>query len=497
MIDPDKRQAIYTLHKQGVGIREIARLTRVAVNTVIAIIRKQGVMPDTVRKDKIVADTDLLRKLYQKCDGRVQRVHELLTEEHGKQIGYSTLTRMLRELELGHKKERCDQAPDEPGAEMQHDTSEYTPKLGDRRIKVVGSLLYFRYSKVRYLKFYRSFNRFKMKCFFHEALMFWEYCAKTCIIDNTNLARLHGTGKNAVIVPEMEHFAGQYGFEFICHELGHSNRKAGNERGFFTVETNFFPGRTFGSFEDMNQQAFSWATERLPNRPTGKTRLIPGKAFEFEKAYLVKISGGITPPYLVHERLTDQYGYVSFAGNFYWIPGTSRYPVKVLEYGDRLKIYHQRELLGEYDLPVSGARNEKISPKGQKKPTHQPHNRKKPTSDQEKKLRAVSPEVNAYLDFIFQFKGKKRHQLIRRLYGLFQKLSAPLFIKSVERALVYRITDITVIERIAVLKMQSGGYQIPSADIDNEYHHRQTFLDGQFTDDVDFSSYDHLEDDHG
>jgi hypothetical protein len=48
-----------------------------------------------------------------------------------------------------------------------------------------------------------------------------------------------------VIVPEMEAFAKQYGFVFRCHEIKHCNRKAGEERSFWTVETNFLPGRTF------------------------------------------------------------------------------------------------------------------------------------------------------------------------------------------------------------------------------------------------------------
>jgi len=98
--------------------------------------------------------------------------------------------------------------------------------------------------KRRYLKFYRCFNRFQMKCFLHEALTYWGYAPRQCIIDNTNLARLRGTGAQAVIVPEMEAFAKQYGFEFCCHEKGHSDRKAGEERSFWTVETNFLTGRS-------------------------------------------------------------------------------------------------------------------------------------------------------------------------------------------------------------------------------------------------------------
>src|SRR5215831_665809 len=47
---------------------------------------------------------------------------------------------------------------------------------------------------------------------------------------------------DAVMVPEMEAFAKQYGFRFVCHEKNHPNRKAGEERSFWTVETNFLPG---------------------------------------------------------------------------------------------------------------------------------------------------------------------------------------------------------------------------------------------------------------
>ncbi len=73
-----------------------------------------------------------------------------------------------------------------------------------------------------------------MKCFFHEALLFWGYAADTCIIDNTNLARLSGSGATAVIVLEMARFIEQYASRFVCHALGHPNRKAGEERSFYT-----------------------------------------------------------------------------------------------------------------------------------------------------------------------------------------------------------------------------------------------------------------------
>jgi transposase len=494
MIDPDKRKTIYCLHCEGMGIKEIARRLQVSVNTVRSIISQKGMMPDTTRKDKIQIDEQLLRDLYTECEGYVQRIHEKLAEEEGISLGYSTLTRLIRELGLGQpRNQRCSHVDDQPGAEMQHDTTAYRLKIGDKLIRVVASLIYLRYCKMRYLKFYRGFNRFKMKCFFHEALSFWGYAAAQCIIDNTNLARLYGTGKNAVMVPEMHQFAKQYGFTFVCHEKGHANRKAGNERSFFTVETNFFPGRKFETLEDLNQQAFDWATVRMANRPVSKSALIPAKAFEYERGYLIKLPPYVPAPYLVLERGTDQYGYTSFDGNFYWVPGNKRDDVKVLQYSHHIKIYYQRRLLVEYELPPDGTKNEKFSPKGMPAPAHQPKYRKKPTALQEKQLRAADPKIDAYLNFALTHKGaKQKHRFIRQLHGLYQKLALSLFIKAIKRALTYRITDINTIERIAVLVMKDANYQTPFVQIDSKYQNRDSYIQGHLSDEVDLALYDQL-----
>lgn len=493
MIDPDTRKAIYTLREHGMGIREISRRLNVSRNTVKAIIAQRGNLPDVPRRDKKKIDPELLRRLYQECNGWVQRIHEKLVEQEGIAVGYSTLTRLIRELDLGQpRKKRCDEVPDVPGAEMQHDLSGYTLSIGSKRKRVVGSLLYFRYSKIRYLKFYRSFTRFNMKCFFHEALTYWGYAALICIIDNTNLARLRGSGKNAVMVAEMEHFAKQYGFEFVCHELGHSNRKAGNERGFYTVETNFFPGRSFESLEDVNRQAFQWTTVRMANRTLGKTPLIPRKAFEYEHGYLRKVPAYVSPPYLSHQRGTDQYGYASFDGNYYWVPGTSRFAVRLLQYSECLKIYHHRKLLAEYPLPPEGVKNQSFSPPGEPKPRYQPKNRRRSTSEEERKLKEAAQEVKDYVSFVLTQKGIQKHRFIRRLYGLYQKIALPLFVKTVNRALKYRITDIQTLERIAILQLKEGSCEPLLFEIPEDFHNRASYREGQFSDEVDFSRYENM-----
>ena len=491
MIDPEKRKTIYYLYMQGMPIRKIARELRVDRNTVRAVIELQGELPVTTRCDKLQLCPELIGRLYRECDGYAQRIHEKLTEEYDVALGYSTLTGIIRDLQLRKGDPgRCDQVADQPGAEMQHDTSDYTVKLGADRVKLIGSLLYFRYSKIRYLKFYRFFNRFTMKCFFHEALMFWKYCAPVCIIDNTSLARLRGTGKNAVIAPEMEQFAKNYGFCFVCHEKGHANRKAGDERGFYTSTTNFFPGRQFVDLEDLNRQALDWATVRWLNRPVGKNKLIPAKAFEFEQAYLTRLPAVISPPYLEFGRGIDQYGYIAFDGNFYWTPGTGRHQVKVLRYPDHIKIYHRRELLIEYALAPVEVKNKKFYPPDRPKPRHEPRDRKNRTGEEETILRAMSETIDTYLNFALdkQPAGQK-HRFVRNLFRLSRRLSPQLFEKAVNRALSYRVTDPDTIYRIAVLQIKQANYQLPLVPIDEDFVNRPSYLQGRFTDDADLTRY--------
>jgi len=497
MIDADKRSAIFALHREGMGLREISRRMRLGRNTARRIIRAQGRMPAAARAEKIQIDPERLKALYKECEGRAQRVHEKLVEEEGVAVTYPTLTRRLRELGISAPtKSRCAQVPDEPGAEMQHDTTVYTIKLDGKPARLVASVLYLRYCKRRYLKFYRTFTRFKMKCFLHEALTFWGYAARQCIIDNTNLARLRGTGSTAVIVPEMERFGASYGFRFLCHAIGHANRKAGEERSFWTVETNFLPGRTFQSLEDINAQAFEWAAVRMEHRPQGKARLVPAKAFEHECASLLELPRHLPAPYQVHQRGTDQYGYAAFEGNYYWVPGTKREDVKVLQYAERLTLYRARECLAEYPLPADGVKNAKFAPPDQPQPRHNPSNRRRPTEEEEKRLRAIDECVGRYLDFALKPKGIERHRFLRGLFALSRQLNAAVFVRTIERALRYGIADLDTVQRIAVLVLDVSEHPLPAVDIDAGFRVRESYLEGRLTDAPDFSRYNQiLEDD--
>jgi len=319
--------------------------------------------------------------------------------------------------------------------------------------------------------------------------MYWGYAAKQCVIDNTNLARLRGSGKRAVIVPEMASFAERYGFKFLCHAIRHPNRKAGEERSFWTVETNFLPGRSFESLEDLNQQALPWATVRMDHRPASKTRLIPAKAFEHERRYLTELPAQLPAPYWPQKRGTDEYGYVSFQGNYYWVPGTKREDVKVLQYADRLKIYRQRTCVAEYLLPADGIKNAHFSPEGQPPPRYLPKHRKHGSQHEEQRLRALGPEVAAYVDFALQTPGIQRHRFLRELFALSRQVTPTVFVEALTRALRYRVVQMETLQRIAWLCMNQGQQPLPDAEVDENFRQRPAYQEGFLTDEPDLSVY--------
>jgi hypothetical protein len=182
------------------------------------------------------------------------------------------------------------------------------------------------------------------------------------------------------------------------------------------------------------------------------------------------------------------------------VPGTKRDDVVVIEYSNSMKIYHKRQLLVSYQLPPDGVKNKAFTPEGQPVPKYKPKHRTRPTQQEEKKLRAVSEEVDAYLSFALKPKGIHRHRFIREIFGLYQKVALSIFIKTIKRAHKYRITDMKTIERIAILQMRDGDYEMPSVEIDKELENREAYREGRLTDDVDLSIYDRLledEDDNG
>ena len=259
VLNQSTRTTILELHRKGVGKRTIARTLTVSRGVVREVIRSDTVTPPPFnRTERAEPFRREILELFDSCKGNLVRVHEELGAS-GVKLSYPALTAFCRRAGIGSKPAvPAGQYHFEPGQEMQHDTSPHEVVLGGQKRLVQTASAVLCYSRMLFFLCFPRFQRFDCKVFLTEALKFFGGGCATVMIDNTHVVALKGTGVGMVPVPEMEAFGERYDFVFRAHAVGDANRSARVERPFHYIENNFFPGRTFSDWTDLNAQAREW-----------------------------------------------------------------------------------------------------------------------------------------------------------------------------------------------------------------------------------------------
>jgi hypothetical protein len=215
-------------------------------------------VPEIQRAEKAEPHRQQILDLLSTCKGNLVRVHEELTAS-GAQLSYPALTAFCRRQGIGQTPlVPAGRYHFEPGVEMQHDTSPHEVEVGGKKQKAQTASAVLCYSRLLFFQIDPTFQRFDCKVFLTEALRYMGGTPQRVMIDNTHVVVLRGTGREMIAVPEMEAFADRFGFRFVAHERGDANRSARVERPFSFIENNFLAGRTFASWNDLNQQARQW-----------------------------------------------------------------------------------------------------------------------------------------------------------------------------------------------------------------------------------------------
>ena len=300
------RDAVQTLQIQGKSLREISRLLKLSRNTVRRIVRPHE--PAQTQDAYPGVPRTYLKSAFERAQGNVVRIGELLAAEYDLSVPYSTLTRWVREAGLRLPPQRAGEYSFAPGEEMQHDTSPHRVTLGDKIVTAQCAGLVLAYSRRLFIQYYPRYTRFEAKQFLLDATRFMDGACPRCVIDNTSVMLAAGAGADAVIAPEMAAFARTLGFEFRAHRVGDPDRKGRIERNFFFVETNFLPGRRFFDFDDLNRQALTWCKEVANAKPKRALGMSPETAYVLEKRYLQALPSVWPPIYEVFERVVDLNG---------------------------------------------------------------------------------------------------------------------------------------------------------------------------------------------
>jgi transposase len=454
MLDQSTRAAILKLHEQGHSIRGIARamqLSRGAVRHVVRSATDQ--VPQLARPEKATPYREQILELYQRCKGNLVRVHEELVAA-GAQLSYPALTAFCRRQGIGQERKiPVGEYHFQPAQEMQHDTSPHRVEIGGQLRLVQTASLVLCYSRMLCFEFFPTFTRFDCKLFLTDALQYFDGSCEICMIDNTHVVVLQGTGRNMVPVPEMASFAERYGFQFQAHEKGDANRSARVERQFHYIENNFLAGRSFQDWDDANRQARAWC-DKVNAEYRSKLKACPRELFVSERAYLKALPIWVPPVYRLHQRLVDMAGYVSINNNRYSVP--EEYlglQVEARETKESIEIYRGPRLIACHRrvLDATGCRYslpEHHRPRGQgvkPKPSD--------SSPEEKRLRQEVPEIISYLEALKKHYSGRATLPLRRLLHMVEDYPRAPLLDAIATAAQYGLFDLDRVENLILRKL--------------------------------------------
>jgi hypothetical protein len=393
------------------------------------------------------------------------RVHEELTAS-GAVLSYPALTAFCRREGIGHAPAApAGQYHFEPGVEMQHDTSPHDVEVGGRKYKAQTASGVLCYSRMLFFQINPTFQRFDCKVFLTDALRYTGGAPERVMIDNTHVVVLRGTGREMIPVPEMEAFGERFGFRFVAHERGDANRSARVERPFSFIENNFLAGRTFASWEDLNNQARQWC-DRVNSTYKKHIRAVPRELFAVERMHLKPLPAWIPEVYRLHPRRVDVEGYVAV--------NTNRYSVPVSWIGRRVEA---RETKNKIEIQLDARnivahtrvvepRQQRITlaehrpPRGQGVKRSDPH-------PEEKAIVEAAPEIAEYVTELKQ-KGRKVVAVaLRQLLRLLREYPREPFLAAVREAAQYGLYDLDRLERMILRRVARDYFLLGETDSDH------------------------------
>jgi transposase len=453
MIPIEIRNGVRLLRSQGQSLREISRLLRLSRNAVRRILREK----DGERTPSPPCDAATLARLeeaFRRARGNGVRVKELLASEIGLNVPYSTLTRWIREAQLRDPPRRSGEYHQAPGEEMQHDTSPHRMMLSGKAVSAQCAGLTLAYSRRLFVQYYPRFTRFEAKHFLLEGVRFNDGSCPLCIIDNTSVLVVAGSGPEAVIAPEMTAFARALGFGFRAHHIEHPDRKGRIERPFAWVERNFLAGRSFVDFDDLNRQALTWCREVANQKVKRVLGMSPEAAYVLEKPHLKPLPRVLPPVYEVLERVVDLYGYISVDTNRYSVPerlvGRA---VSVHKHSAEIVIYHRGSEIARHPRLVGQRAARHTLPGHHPTPTRASRG----PALEEQLLSGGHASLERYAAALKQRAYGRGVRALRRLLELKRTYPSGPFLAAIEQALRFGLFDLQRLETL-ILKQVAGDF---------------------------------------
>jgi transposase len=459
MITEETKQAILGMYEKGMKIRQISRTLGISRTTVKRVIKGKAPEPkgpSTCFEDEM----PLIRDVFIQCRGNMVRVQEILSEK-GISIGYSTLTRIARDQGLREpKKARAGEYTFGPGLEMQHDTSPHKILLDGKPTTAQCAGLVMAYSRRIFIRYYPCFTRFEAKVFLAKAFAFMDGVCDRVVIDNTSVIVACGSGPDAQIAPEMEAFSRMYDITFVPHRINHPDRKARIERTFSYVERNFLAGRSFSDWDDLNEQALAWCTDKANKKLKRSLGMTPDEAYLMEKSYLKPLPPYVPPIYETTHRIVDVAGYINLDTNRYSVPerliGKT---VEVHKHAEKVVVVFNHHQVASHPR-IIGKRESHVTHPGHHGPLFRERVYSGPCAEEEALL-GQSEILDRYVSEIKKRSLGRGVARLRRLLALKRTYPSEPFLAAVAKALSYGLYDLSRLENMILEHVAGDFFRFP------------------------------------
>ena len=399
MITKESQQAIISLHERGVPTRQISQILKISRNTVKRVL--QGKWQDTVQRPSSYGDlSDVVREAFASAEGNAVRVQEILESKCGRKVPYSTLTRIVRDLELRQdRKQRAGAYVFGPGEEMQHDTSPHQVLMGGKKVKAQCADLVLAYSRRLFIQYYPAYTRFEARVFLDSAFRFMDGACTRCIIDNTS-----GWPMAAAPMPRL-------------------------------------PPRWSGSARFLASPSFLTPSVI----PIGR-----------EKSREILLMPYIPPVYQTLYRTVDVAGYVQVDTNRYSAPERLvGKDVEIHKLWERVEVFFKNQKVADHPRLLD-KRETRVTAPGH----HPPFNRQRAhegASVEEKALLGQHEWLDRFVGELKKRSGGRAVRSLRRLLDLKRTYPPEAFEKALVQALRYGLYDLSRLEQL-ILSQVAGDF---------------------------------------
>lgn len=349
-------QQIHTAYQQGHSIRAVAKLTQFSRCTVRKYLRGATPKPKLGKQKQFLEDhADGIRDLFLECQGHCVPLQRKLKTEFNVDVHLRTLQRFCKDFRVSLKKS-LEQRPYEtaPGYQMQIDFGEKDVVIDGETCRVHFIVCVLSYSRRIFVKAYPAENQAAWFDGIESAFVFFGGVPKSVLSDNARcLVIEHRRNASAKLTQGYSFIADYWRFKPVASTPNYPQCKGKVERAVRYVKENALVGKTFESFQDLNQWFEEWSLSEADYRvfdDFAEGLKTPKERFLVEKSALAPVDRPRAFNVREEERKVDSMGLIRIENKRYRVPDSVKHmSVQTLITDTAITVLHGGKTVIELD----------------------------------------------------------------------------------------------------------------------------------------------------